>query len=107
MSEKIYACLLRVCPSSFREAYGEEALQLFRDRWREETGFVGRLRLWLDLFADLLVSLPRMRRRLGAALIGATQPIGGRPYFYIVQDESLGPGTMLLAGILSLAAFTV
>lgn len=32
MSEKIYAWLLRLYPSRFRTAYGEEALQLFRDR---------------------------------------------------------------------------
>jgi hypothetical protein len=28
MSEKIYAWLLRLYPSRFREAYGEDALQL-------------------------------------------------------------------------------
>jgi retinol-binding protein 3 len=32
MSEKIYAFLLRLYPVAFREMYGEEALQLFRDR---------------------------------------------------------------------------
>jgi len=49
MSEKIYACLLRLYPAKFRHAHGEEALQLFRDRLRDETGFIRRLRLWLDL----------------------------------------------------------
>jgi hypothetical protein len=53
MSEKIYACLLRLFPSYFREAYGDEALQLFRDRAHEEKGFFPRVRLWLDLLADL------------------------------------------------------
>jgi hypothetical protein len=36
MSEKIYACLLRLFPWHFREAYGDEALQLVRDRARDE-----------------------------------------------------------------------
>jgi hypothetical protein len=38
MSEKIYALLVRLYPSHFREAYGEAALQLFRDRARDEKG---------------------------------------------------------------------
>ena len=38
MSEKIYAWLLRLYPSHFRKTYGEEALQLFRDRARDENG---------------------------------------------------------------------
>jgi hypothetical protein len=39
MSEKIYAWLLRLYPSHFRDRYGEEALQLFRDRAAHERGF--------------------------------------------------------------------
>ena len=31
MSEKIFAFLLRLYPAHFRRAYGDEALQLFRD----------------------------------------------------------------------------
>ena len=58
MSEKIYAALLRLYPSHFRDLYGEQALQLFRDRARDETGFVRRTRLWLDLVVDLLISVP-------------------------------------------------
>jgi len=53
MSEKLYAWLLRLYPSRFREDYGEEALRLFRDRARDERGFFPRLRLWLDLFFRL------------------------------------------------------
>ena len=58
MSEKLYAWLLRLYPSHFREDYGEEALRLFRDRARDERGFFPRLRLWLDLFFDFTISLP-------------------------------------------------
>ena len=38
MSEKLYAILLRLYPSRFRDAYGEQAMQLFRDRAHNETG---------------------------------------------------------------------
>jgi len=55
MSEKIYAWLLQLYPSQFREAYGGEALQLFRDRVRDEKGFFSCLRLWLDLIVDLAI----------------------------------------------------
>ncbi len=55
MSEKIYAWLLHLYPSQFREAYGSEALQLFRDRVRDEKGFFPCLRLWLDLLVDLAI----------------------------------------------------
>ena len=40
MSEKIYAWLLRLYPSHFRKDYGGEALQLLRDRARNEKGFL-------------------------------------------------------------------
>ena len=59
MSEKIYALLVRLYPSHFREAYGEAALQLFRDRARDEKGFFSRVRLWFDLLTDLAISVPR------------------------------------------------
>ncbi len=59
MSEKLYALFLRLYPAHFREEYGDEALQLFRDRAREERGFLPLLRLWFDLLFDLTVSLPR------------------------------------------------
>ena len=43
MSEKIYTRLLRLYPSSFRRRYEGEALQLIRDRFRDETGFLREL----------------------------------------------------------------
>src|SRR5689334_2632688 len=72
MSEKIYALLLRLFPSHFRDLYGEEALQLFRDRAREETGFIRRTRLWLDLVVDLLISVPHECRHARQALASSS-----------------------------------
>jgi Clp amino terminal domain, pathogenicity island component len=59
MSEKIYAWVLKLYPARFRQEHEESAMQLFRDRLRAERGFSRRLRFWLDVIADLAVSLPR------------------------------------------------
>lgn len=104
MSEKIYACLLRLFPSHFRETYGEEALQLFRDRQRDEKGFFPRLRLWLDLMVDLAISIPREYSYLQPALVGASARCSdGVPAFFILDNESVRPGALLLGGMLTLA----
>jgi hypothetical protein len=103
MSEKIYAWLLRLFPSHFRAAYRSEALQLFRDRARDEKGFFPRLRLWLDLLADLAVSLPREYRFFQPAPIGATAQhrAAGAPAFFVLGDESLRPVALLFGSGLS------
>src|ERR1700722_3618813 len=105
MSEKIYALLLRLFPSHFRKAYGEEALQLFRDRTRDEKGLFRRLRLWFDLFADLAISVPRGYFYAEPELMAVSgQRLGGTPLFCIVGDQSPRPGALFLGGMLSLAA---
>jgi hypothetical protein len=108
MSEKIYAWLLRLYPSHFRKAYGQEALQLFRDRSRDETGFLPRLRLWCDLLADMAVSIPREYRRQEPALaVAAVQPhVDGIPEFRSLESgESPRPGALFSGACLSLLGF--
>jgi hypothetical protein len=106
MSEKIYAWLLRLYPSHFREAYGNEALQLFRDRARDEKGFVPSLRLWLDLLVDLAISVPQEYGYVQPALIGASalDRFDGVPTFYVLEGESPTLGALLFGGVLSLVA---
>jgi peptidase S41-like protein len=106
MSEKIYAWLLRLYPSRFREAYGDEALQLFRDRARDERGLLPRLRLWLDLLGDLVLSVSREYFHVQPELTSYSAHLGseGRPSFFVLTDESLGPGALLFGGVLSLVA---
>jgi len=108
MSEKIYAWLLRLYPSHFREAYGNEALQLFRDRARDETGFFPSLRLWLDLLADLAISVPREYGYVQPALIGssAQHRLDGVPAFYVLEGDSPRPAALLFGGVLSLLALS-
>src|SRR6266404_6293041 len=109
MSEKIYACLLRLFPSHFREAYGDEALQLFRDRARDEKGFFPRVLLWLDLLADLAVSVPRQYRNVRPALTGAAvrQHLKGAPAFFVFVDESLGPEALIFGFALSMISLSL
>jgi hypothetical protein len=105
MSEKIYAFLLRLFPSQFRETYGEDALQLFRDRARDETGLSSRARLWFDLLADLVTSVPREYFYAEPELIAASgQRFGGTPFFYFLGDNAPRPGALLLGAVLTLVA---
>jgi len=105
MSEKIYALLLRLFPSHFQKEYGEESLQLFRDRARDEKEFTSRLRLWFDLLADLAISVPREYFYAEPELVAAAgHRLGPTPSFYFLGDESPRPGALLLGALLSLTA---
>src|SRR5271166_6450811 len=102
MSEKIYPWLLRFYPADFRKTYGEDALQLFRDRSRDERGFLSALRLWVDLLCDLAASIPRGYRQPRPVLV--CQHLDGTPSFWLLERASLRPGTLLSAALLSLLA---
>jgi hypothetical protein len=105
MSEKIYALLLRLFPSHFRREYGQESLQLFRDRARDESGFASRLRLWFDLLADLAISVPREYFYAEPELLAVSgQRLSSAPSFYFMRDERPRPGALALGAVFSLAA---
>src|SRR5258706_3751464 len=108
MSEKLYAWLLRLYPSHFREDYGEEALRLFRDRARDERGVLPRLRLWLDLFCDLAISLPSEYFHVPAPRVAPLVPrrLYGFPALFVLDDASPRPGALAIGGLLSLVALT-
>src|SRR5580692_10763426 len=112
MSEKIYALLLRLYPSGFRRKYEAEALQLMRDRLRDETGFFRRVRLWRDLLADGMVGLPQAYRNACAVKETASLSlnVNGHLPFGVLDKEPLQPGLILVGGALALAvllAFTL
>lgn len=108
MSEKVYSWLLRLLPSDFRERFGEEAIQLFRDRFREEKGFWLRFRLWADLIFDLAVCLPREHVRARSKVAGVS-PIGVNrsPSFQIQPDRPTRFVALFLGGAISLAALCI
>lgn len=106
MSEKIYARLLRLYPSSFRKKYEGEALQLIRDRLRDETGFFRRARLGWDLLIDVTVGLPQAYQNSYAVTEATSLSPNseGIPSFRVLGKEPLRPGSILVGGTLSLAA---
>lgn len=108
MSEKLYALLLRLYPAHFRNEYGAEALQLFRDRARDEIGFFARLRLWFDLFFDFSISLPREYLQIPAPRVLPSAPLRlpGIPAFHVLQNEPIRPGALLSGGVLSFCVLT-
>jgi len=105
MSETIYALLLHLFPAHFRRMYGDDALQLVRDRMHDERGARAKARLWWDLLSDLARSAPRQYGRRPAELAGAVSPqrAGGVPSFWILEEEPMRAGTWLWAGVLSFA----
>jgi hypothetical protein len=105
MSEKLYALLLKLYPDHFRRTYGDEALGLVRDRARDERGFLSGLRLWLDLLADLVISLPREYSKAPTTPIAAAQPLNGDPSFQLLAEPSPNPALLFLSGMLSAMLF--
>ncbi len=106
MSEKMYTRLLRLYPSSFRKKYESEALQLVRDRLRDEKGCFKRVRLCWDLVADFLDGLPRAYlNSYGMTEAASLSPqVEGIPSFKVLDKEPLGRGAILVGGTLTLAA---
>jgi len=105
MSEKIFACLLRLYPSRFREKYTQEAVQLYRDLYRQETGLLPRTRLWIRLLADLAAGLPLAYRNIydSPPASPIAQGVPGMPTFRLLEPEPVRPGLFLFGSILTLA----
>jgi hypothetical protein len=106
MSEKIYAWLLSLYPRRFRTIYGDAAMQLVRDRLRDERGFLLKLRLWFDLLYDLVVSIPREYRHEQPTLAAAAVPLHSSEMlsFRTLEGKPPGPAAVLFGCLLSLAA---
>lgn len=104
MSEVIFRLLLHLYPSRFRQEYGDEALQLFRNRTHDETGVWPSVRLWFDLLTDLVISLPReyCYTRPEVASASAKTCLDGTPTFFVFDTPSPGRRPLLLGGLLSL-----
>jgi hypothetical protein len=109
MSEKIYRWLVRLYPSEFRQAYGDEALRLIRDRARDEKGILSCLRLWFDLLADLAFSVPREHFYAQSRAVGASAlyNVYGLPVFYPLESEAPHPGALFSGGAISIVALSM
>ena len=112
MSEKLYLWLLGLYPAQFRRDYGAEAIQLVRDRARDERGLFPKIRLWLDLLADLVISLPREYRNVHPALVSVVprQRLLTVPFFDLLESGSPRPEALCSGALLSvfvLGAFLI
>jgi hypothetical protein len=108
MSERVFACLLRLYPTRFRQRYQAEALQLLEDRLGSERGSLRRARLWIDLLADFAIALPQAYRNTYAT--GATgdwQTAIGVPGFRSLEEEPMRPVSVVMGGIVSAAAIAL
>jgi len=107
MSERIYAWLLRFYPPSFRQVYGEEAMQLFRDRWRDERAPLARVRLWRDVLADVALSAPREWRYGSAAVVVAQGQLAwdGFPSFRVLDAETLDFRSLFRGGVAAVVVY--
>ena len=54
-ADRVYRALLRLYPTEFRDEYGREMTQMFRDRARHERPS----RVWLDVARDLFATVPK------------------------------------------------
>ena len=102
MSEKIFALLLRLYPSRFRQHYETEAILLLRERFRDEQGAARRLRLIFDLLFDFAAGLPLAWRNSYPSNL--PQPASGLPLFRVLDQEPLRPGSVFLGTVLAMAA---
>lgn len=101
MSEKLYRLLLRLYPAGFRSRYAGEAMQVFRDRLRDERGLLKRIRLWLDVLFDVFLSAPREHSRAPSRPVPSA---GGLPSFMVLEEEPLRPDKFLFGTLLALIA---
>jgi len=104
MSEKIFACLLRLYPAAFRQKYEDEVLQFYRERLRDESGMFSKARLYGDLFVDALTGIPQAWRNSypesSAPLIAGN--FNGLPSFQVLDREPLRPWSIVAGCVFSL-----
>lgn len=106
MSERIFALLVRLYPAAFRRKYQEEAMELYRDRIRDECGLLQSGRLWFDLIADALAGLPIALQNSYAET--SAHPVASDmsrlPSFQTLSHEPLRRGSVVAACIFSVTA---
>jgi hypothetical protein len=106
MFERLCALLLRLYPAEFRRSYGRDAVQLMRDRARDERGVLLRLRLLVDLAVDVFATSLHGWQRPEPSLAR----LDGAPRFDIIEGQGLRPQALaagMLTSILMFAGFAL
>lgn len=118
LSERTYQALLVVYPSDHRRVYGDQMVQLFRDRMRRDGGGLRTLTVWTQMGFDLAASAFKERMETimafknwsgrwwetSVVLLAVNSVVFG---FTFVNAEELGwaiavgfvPAILLLAGL--------
>jgi uncharacterized protein (TIGR03435 family) len=109
MSENLFRLLLRLYPSHFRDSYGDEALQLFRNRFHDEKGPWAKLRLWVDLVSDFVVTVPYeyLRPKSAASVVTLQKSPDGAPALFVLRDAPPSTKSLLLGTIVTILALLV
>src|SRR5687767_13058625 len=105
MFEALCGLLLRLYPAGFRQAYGDDARQLITDRARHERGVLRRVRLVMDLTADLLSTA--LRWQPAAAVLAR---VDSTPRFDFIEPHRPRPEALMagmLTSMLMLASFAL
>jgi len=71
--ERCYRLLLHLYPASFREQFGDEMVEFYRERWRAEgtRRWRGALSVWMHALLDTTTAAPLERADALARWIGA------------------------------------
>ena len=106
ISERVYRLLMRAYPKEFREMYGAQMEQAFRDLCREETrrGGVGLARFWVRVGLDLVSSAIVERGRAEAKEMAVTDY---KMAYRSVGGVALATAFILLIPLLAAPAWTL
>jgi hypothetical protein len=105
MCERGYRLLLWLFPTSFRRAYGDAALELVSQRWRDEVGLFRKFRLCFDLVIDFCVSVPKLYwEAQDAELQHATH---AEAAFVVLYGNRVRVRALLVGALLSVPLFAL
>ncbi len=102
MFEQLCTLLLRLYPAEFRRAYGDEAVELVRDRAQHERGLFRRVRLLMDLALDLTATALR-GWQFSEPLIAHME---GSPRFDVIDRHAPRPEALVVGVLASTLMFS-
>jgi hypothetical protein len=107
MSEKIFILLFGLFPARFRAAWRDDAVDLIRSRAADERGLIRRVRLWFDLLADLVQSLPRVYASDSGPAPAPAAPPQAVPSFRLLHQEPVRSSAYFLGAIASILVLSI